>query len=74
MRETTPPNTASSGVLLSTNFLWNDQSHPLKAFVDSGAAGNFMDVEIARHLQVPLTNLDDTPDHHGIGWKAPGFR
>lgn len=59
MRDTTPPNLTSPGILLSTHLIWSDQSHPLNAFVDSGAAGNFMDLEIARHLQVPLTHLDE---------------
>ncbi len=58
-REATSSHMASSGALLNTYILWNDQSHPLKAFIDSGAAGNFMDLEVARHLRVPLTNLDD---------------
>ncbi len=58
-REATSSHLASSGALLNTYILWNYQSHPLKAFIDSGAAGNFMYLEVARHLRVPLTNLDD---------------
>lgn len=33
------------------------QAFTLKAFFDSEAAGNFMDLDL--DLQVPLTNLDD---------------
>ncbi len=58
-REATSPHSACSGALLNTYILWNYQSLPLKAFIDSRAAGNFIDVEVARHLRVPLTNLDD---------------
>ncbi len=58
-REATSSHLASFGALLNTYILWNYQSHPLKAFIDSGAAGNFMDLEVVRHLRVPLTNLDD---------------
>lgn len=58
-REATSPHSISSGALVNTHLLWKDQTHPLKAFIDSGAAGNFMDLEVARRLKVPLTNLDD---------------
>ncbi len=58
-REATSPHSACSGALLNTYILWNYQSHALKAFIDSVAAGNFIDLEVARHLRVPLTNLDD---------------
>ncbi len=55
-RVITFPQPAASGVSLNVSLDWGNQHHKLQAFLDSGAAGNFMDFTLARHLRIqPIT-------------------
>uniref|UniRef100_A0A3B1IBQ3 Gypsy retrotransposon integrase-like protein 1 n=1 Tax=Astyanax mexicanus TaxID=7994 RepID=A0A3B1IBQ3_ASTMX len=47
-------------MLLRVSVWWCSESFSLSALVDSGAAGNFMDIGLARKLQIPL-NTCHTP-------------
>lgn len=50
-----PP--SNSGLFLPITLTWENHKHQLKALVDSGAAGNFMDFSLARSLQIPSDSL-----------------
>ncbi len=50
-----PP--SNSGLFLSITLAWGNHKKHLKAMVDSGAAGNFMDFSLARSLKVPTESL-----------------
>ncbi len=61
---------SNSGLFLPITLIWGDQKHQLRALIDSGAAGNFIDISLAKSLQIhnnslpaPLTAiaLDGTP-------------
>jgi len=51
-----PP--SNSGLIFPITTSWGNQKHQLKALVDSGAAGNFMDLSLARSLQIPSDSLE----------------
>ena len=55
---TTSPDLPSTGFFIPVTISWKDQSHSLQAFIDSGAAGNFMDFSLAQRLKIPTTGLD----------------
>ena len=49
----------ATGVLLNVTISWgSDKEERLQAFVDSGAAGNFIDAGLAKALGLPLVPLD----------------
>ncbi|KAL0153760.1 hypothetical protein M9458_050876 [Cirrhinus mrigala] len=52
--DTTP--SSSSGIFLPVTISQGDQQHQLQAF-DSGAAGNFMDVDVAKDLGIKTLTL-----------------
>uniref|UniRef100_A0A3B3S715 CCHC-type domain-containing protein n=1 Tax=Paramormyrops kingsleyae TaxID=1676925 RepID=A0A3B3S715_9TELE len=45
---------------------WKDKSCRVRALIDSGAAGNFLDVNLARQLQIPLRRLAYPITIHGV--------
>ena len=47
------PDSPGAGVFLPVYLSWGEQRHTFQAFIDSGAAGNCMDISVARRLQVP---------------------
>ena len=47
---------STSCLQIPVTISWEHQQHPLQAPVDSGAAGNFMDLTLASKLH--LTSLD----------------
>ncbi|KAK3556345.1 hypothetical protein QTP70_007093 [Hemibagrus guttatus] len=51
----TPP--SNSGLFLPISLTWGTLRHELKALVDSGAAGNFMDTSLVKSLQIPFDSL-----------------
>ncbi|KAK3508737.1 hypothetical protein QTP70_004220 [Hemibagrus guttatus] len=51
----TPP--SNSGWSLPITLIWGTHRHKLKALVDSGAAGNFMDLSLVKSLQIPVDSL-----------------
>ena len=56
---TLTPSASTSCLQIPVTISWeHQQHHPLLAFVDSGAAGNFMDLTLAKRLHLPITNLD----------------
>lgn len=61
---------SKSGLFLPITLTWADQKCQIQAFVDSGAAGNFMDLTLARNFRIPndplpgplsVTALDGRP-------------
>lgn len=54
---TASPEFPASGFFVPATISWDQQLHPLQAFVNSGAAGNFMDLSLAR-LAIPTSGLD----------------
>ncbi len=58
-RVITFPQPAASGVSLNVSLDWSNQHHKLQAFLDSGAAGNFMDFTLARHLRIQPISLQE---------------
>ena len=48
---------SDSGFFLPVTLAWGTREYQLKALVDSGAAGNFMDLSLARGLQIPSDSL-----------------
>lgn len=47
------------GVFLNVTIFWGQQQEEcLRAFIDSGAAGNFVDAALARMLKLPLVALE----------------
>ncbi len=59
-RVITFPQPAASGVSLNVSLHWGNQHHKLQAFLDSGAAGNFMDFTLARHLRIQPISLQES--------------
>ncbi|KAK3559268.1 hypothetical protein QTP86_009932 [Hemibagrus guttatus] len=55
LTSTTSP--SNSGLFLPITLTWGDQKHILQALIDSGAAGNFMDISLAKSLQIPTNSL-----------------
>lgn len=55
---TLSPEFPGQGVYLPVSISWGESSHSCRALVDSGAAGNFIDVDLAHKLNVPLQSLD----------------
>lgn len=53
-RTTSPSN---SGLFLPITLTLRGQKHQLEALIDSGAAGNFMDVSLAKSLQISTYSL-----------------
>lgn len=47
----------SSSTLLPVRLRWATNTHDTHALLDSGAEGNFMDLELAHHLHIPITPL-----------------
>ena len=52
------PSDSTLCLQLLVTISWEHQQHPLQALVDSGAAGNFMDLTLANKLHLPITSLD----------------
>ncbi|KAL0151676.1 hypothetical protein M9458_053077, partial [Cirrhinus mrigala] len=48
---------SSSTTLLPVRLQWAATSHNCLALVDSGAEGNFMDIDLALHLHIPIVPL-----------------
>ncbi|KAJ8388177.1 hypothetical protein AAFF_G00136430 [Aldrovandia affinis] len=55
---TMSPEPEATAALMTASLAWGDQDHTLKAMVDSGAAGNFLDIKLAKELEIPLTTLE----------------
>ena len=51
------PSVANIHTLLPFELLWNGHWRTFSAFVDSGAAGSFMDSTLARNLKLPTFEL-----------------
>ena len=49
---------STSCLQIPVTISWEHQQHPLQALVDSGAAGNFMDLTLANKLHLPIISLD----------------
>ena len=49
---------STSCLQIPVTISWEHQQHPLQALIDSGAAGNFMDLTLASKLHLPITSLD----------------
>ncbi|KAK3515731.1 hypothetical protein QTP70_030176, partial [Hemibagrus guttatus] len=45
------------GLFLPITLIWGTRRHKLKALVDSGTAGNFMDMSLVKSLQIPVDSL-----------------
>ncbi|MGL5294568.1 MAG: retropepsin-like aspartic protease [Aeromonas sp.] len=43
--------------MLPITLTWGNQRHQIEALVDSGAAGNFMDLDLAERLKIPSEPL-----------------
>ena len=54
---TLSPEFPGQGVYLPVSISWGEGTHTCQALVDSGAAGNFMDVNFALKLKIPLVPL-----------------
>ena len=52
------PQYPGSGLFVPITISWGHQKHTLQAFIDSGAAGNFMDLSLAQRLNIPILSLD----------------
>ncbi len=48
---------SNSGLFLLITLTWGDQKHQLQALIDSGTARNFMDISLAKSLQIPTNSL-----------------
>ncbi|XP_029318573.1 uncharacterized protein LOC115028841 [Cottoperca gobio] len=55
---TLTPSASTSCLQLPVTISWENQHHPLQALIDSGAAGNFLDLTLARALHLPISRLD----------------
>ncbi|RXN38369.1 restin-like protein [Labeo rohita] len=65
--DTTP--SSSSGIFLPVTISQGDQQHQLQAFIDSGAAGNFMDVDVTKDS--PKSSLYHSTGRSTLGlWTA----
>ncbi|KAI2650240.1 Transposon Tf2-6 polyprotein [Labeo rohita] len=66
--DTTP--SSSSGIFLPVTISQGDQQHQLQAFIDSGAAGNFMDVDVTKDS--PKSSLYHSTGRSTLGlWTEP---
>ena len=52
------PDSPGVGVFLPVCLSWGVQRHTFQAFIDSGTAGNFMDINVAQRLQVPQITVN----------------
>lgn len=55
---TLTPSDSTLCLQLPVTISWEHQQHAVDALVDSGAAGNFLDLTLARRLHLPMTGLD----------------
>lgn len=53
------PQPAASGLLIGVSLTLHNEIHELMAFIDSGAAGNFMDFTLAARLKIQPITLHD---------------
>ncbi|KAJ8414411.1 hypothetical protein AAFF_G00052810 [Aldrovandia affinis] len=54
----TPKASIITGLVLPISMRWNNSQHSALALVDSGAAGDFIDLNLAQRLQIPLVTLE----------------
>ncbi|XP_060786982.1 alpha-2-macroglobulin-like [Neoarius graeffei] len=73
MGVTLSPDFPSTGFFVPVTLSWDHQLHSLQAFIDSGAAGNFMDLSLAQHLGIPTSGLDPPLSVTALdGWPLGG--
>lgn len=48
---------SNAGLSLPITLSWGGKKHQLQALIDSGAAGNFMDISLAKSLLIPTDSL-----------------
>lgn len=58
MGPTFTPKSTPARVLLFSSLSWGGQQHTLQSLADSGAASNFIDLSLAKNLQIPLVNFE----------------
>ena len=66
------PEFPGQGINLPISISWGEYSHSCQALVDSGAAGNFIDINLAHRLNVPLDTLDSPLSATALDGRALG--
>ena len=69
---TLSPEFPGQGVYLPISISWGENSHSCQALVDSGADGNFIDINLAHRLNVPLETLDSPLSVTALDGRALG--